>query len=50
MTRRVIKVMHALQWSHAFSDVETMASGKSQTPTPTLQWSHAFSDVETARE
>jgi len=36
-----------LQWSHAFSDVETIASDTSSGLYCPLQWSHAFSDVET---
>jgi len=36
-----------LQWSHAFSDVETESSGESCDLRAGLQWSHAFSDVET---
>jgi len=37
-----------LQWSHAFSDVETQtARGLFTRNAELLQWSHAFSDVET---
>jgi len=38
-----------LQWSHAFSDVETAAIGELTIRLKELQWSHAFSDVETRR-
>jgi len=38
-----------LQWSHAFSDVETTISGDALVRILSLQWSHAFSDVETLR-
>jgi len=36
-----------LQWSHAFSDVETGLKGIEGRSEVRLQWSHAFSDVET---
>jgi len=36
-----------LQWSHAFSDVETPLNRYNSAPYKELQWSHAFSDVET---
>jgi len=36
-----------LQWSHAFSDVETASVGINRASIASLQWSHAFSDVET---
>jgi len=36
-----------LQWSHAFSDVETFRPNRSSGQAGWLQWSHAFSDVET---
>jgi len=36
-----------LQWSHAFSDVETNVNGTFLRMFMELQWSHAFSDVET---
>jgi len=36
-----------LQWSHAFSDVETGRRWRMFTLEDMLQWSHAFSDVET---
>jgi len=36
-----------LQWSHAFSDVETRLPPVQNRSIPRLQWSHAFSDVET---
>jgi len=36
-----------LQWSHAFSDVETIEADPTLTRQEKLQWSHAFSDVET---
>jgi len=36
-----------LQWSHAFSDVETEAWLAEKIADGWLQWSHAFSDVET---
>jgi len=39
---------HPLQWSHAFSDVETWERRQAGTRLRRLQWSHAFSDVETA--
>jgi len=37
-----------LQWSHAFSDVETLKRRTKERFKTSLQWSHAFSDVETA--
>jgi len=36
-----------LQWSHAFSDVETIYPVADDWQPQELQWSHAFSDVET---
>jgi len=36
-----------LQWSHAFSDVETVLNTGFYSGASPLQWSHAFSDVET---
>jgi len=36
-----------LQWSHAFSDVETDTTATDEVTLIMLQWSHAFSDVET---
>jgi len=39
---------NGLQWSHAFSDVETQAGGIGFVQAVELQWSHAFSDVETS--
>jgi len=36
-----------LQWSHAFSDVETNLHRHVLANHESLQWSHAFSDVET---
>jgi len=39
-----------LQWSHAFSDVETALSVEYLLSEKRLQWSHAFSDVETKAE
>jgi len=39
-----------LQWSHAFSDVETPVARTLRSPFGWLQWSHAFSDVETIRK
>jgi len=36
-----------LQWSHAFSDVETASLASRLCAIAQLQWSHAFSDVET---
>jgi len=38
-----------LQWSHAFSDVETASGAFRIESAIVLQWSHAFSDVETKK-
>jgi len=39
-----------LQWSHAFSDVETDRTTFGLSSCTELQWSHAFSDVETCNK
>jgi len=39
----------ALQWGHAFSDVEIPAATMGDPNHSRLQWGHAFSDVEMSR-